>query len=378
MRPHDKNLILDLLSLPASPFAEGQIAAFVHNFCATRARWLKVAADPAGNLLVRYRHPKANVKQPICLCAHMDHPGFRAERMLNERTLKARWLGTVLPEYFDRAPVRFWVEGRWFFGRISAIQMKNAGLEKPFPLVDTVEITMKRGGVKIPAGSIGMWDFPDARICDGKLFARGCDDAAGAAAMLCCMDELCRKNIKTEAYFLFTRAEEVGFVGAIAACRHGTIPKRCVVVAVENSSVIPGVELGAGPILRVGDKLSIFDPRLTRWCGQIAERLRNEDKTFRFQRKLMDGGTCEATVYNELGYTATCICLALGNYHNMDKTRRKLGPEFVSVNDVDHLIKWFTLLVSTPVRMTDSDEPLRRRFKQLESRYNRLLYKTAM
>jgi hypothetical protein len=36
-----------------------------------------------------------------------------------------------------------------------------------------------------------------------------------------------------------------------------------------------------------------------------------------WQRKLMAGGACEASVFCQYGYDATCICLPLGNYHNM-------------------------------------------------------------
>jgi hypothetical protein len=31
----------------------------------------------------------------------------------------------------------------------------------------------------------------------------------------------------------------------------------------------------------------------------------------------MAGGACEASVYCCFGYEATCVCLPLGNYHNM-------------------------------------------------------------
>jgi endoglucanase len=34
------------------------------------------------------------------------------------------------------------------------------------------------------------------------------------------------------------------------------------------------------------------------------------------QRKLMDGGGCEATAFGVYGYQATGLCLALGNWHN--------------------------------------------------------------
>jgi len=42
----------------------------------------------------------------------------------------------------------------------------------------------------------------------------------------------------------------------------------------------------------------------------------------------MPGGTCEATVYDVYGFTAGSICVALGNYHNMDREKMKIGPEY--------------------------------------------------
>jgi hypothetical protein len=40
----------------------------------------------------------------------------------------------------------------------------------------------------------------------------------------------------------------------------------------------------------------------------------------------MPGGTCEATVYDVYGFTAGSICVALGNYHNMDRRARAIAP----------------------------------------------------
>ena len=109
------------------------------------------------------------------------------------------------------------------------------------------------------------------------------------------------------------------------------------VVGVECSQAIAGVTLGAGPILRVGDKATVFTPAATAYCQVVAEQLAAQDKSFTFQRKLMDGGTCESTAYCHYGYNATGICLPLGNYHNMDEARGRLGPEFLDVRDVGTL-----------------------------------------
>ena len=57
---------------------------------------------------------------------------------------------------------------------------------------------------------------------------------------------------------LFTRSEEIGFIGAIGAAREGTVPKGARLVCLENSRSFPhDSPIGAGPIVRVGDRLSV-------------------------------------------------------------------------------------------------------------------------
>ncbi len=81
--------------------------------------------------------------------------------------------------------------------------------------------------------------------------------------------------------------------------------------------------------MRVGDRLSTFSPTLNAAVARCAQRLEGvvdpdvgrpkltAETAFKWQRKLMPGGACEATAYHAYGHESTCICLPLGNYHNM-------------------------------------------------------------
>ena len=89
----------------------------------------------------------------------------------------------------------------------------------------------------------------------------------------------------------------------------------------------------------------------------------------------MPGGACEASVYCAYGLDATCLCLPLGNYHNMAHLaelqagtydRAALGapraaPEFISVADYLGLVD---LLVALGQRVPDTD-PMRARIATL-------------
>jgi endoglucanase len=87
-------------------------------------------------------------------------------------------------------------------------------------------------------------------------------------------------------------------------------------------------------------------PELTNRINDVLTEYQKIDSTFRYQRKLMPGGTCEATAYACYGYASTCLCLPLGNYHNMQnidgvlagKRPARIGPEFVSCDDFHGLV----------------------------------------
>ena len=61
----------------------------------------------------------------------------------------------------------------------------------------------------------------------------------------------------------------------------------------------------------------------------------------------MVGGACEATAFAALGYQSTCVCLPLGNYHNMehiDEVRAGQRParvdrEYVAISDFHGLVE---------------------------------------
>jgi endoglucanase len=61
----------------------------------------------------------------------------------------------------------------------------------------------------------------------------------------------------------------------------------------------------------------VFSPQLTNRICHLVDEYQKTHPRLKVQRKLMPGGACEATAFGAYGYEATCICLPLGNYHNM-------------------------------------------------------------
>ena len=215
-------------------------------------------------------------------------------------------------------------------------------------------------------GDIGRWVFAGRgakpTIEKGILHTPACDDLAAVAVALATLDILHRRKGMEHVGVLLTRAEEVGFIGAIAACKNRSVPKSSRLICLENSRSYPESPIGGGPIVRVGDRISVFDPRLTNRISLIMGEYSKRNPSYKWQRKLMPGGACEATTFSTYGYESTCLCLPLGNYHNMrdvdsvlaGKRPAKVGPEYIAVDDYHGLIE---MLIVSITQLDNSKVP---------------------
>lgn len=354
-------ILKTMLALPTATFVEHAVMDFIewecHNISGVTTRY-----DRYGNLLARYRRRPRRIP-PVVFSAHTDHPGFVAQEMLDKRTLRADFRGGVLANYFPGTKVRFWSDDDTVAGRVievtKAKKLQRGAETWEIPLEATLRVS-----APIEKNTPGMWDLPEPTERRGNVYARDCDDIAGCAAMMELLARLSRTQARADVYCLFTRAEEVGFIGAIAAAKARTVPKTAPLIAIETSSELPNARIGDGPILRVGDRMSVFDPAATAFCDKVAQRLAKRRKKFHFQRKLMDGGSCESTAFVNYGYRATGVCLALGAYHNMDKDKGRIAPEYVSINDWKLMVDWFEAIALDETGFLQSDPAVRADFDQ--------------
>lgn len=354
-------LLQALCSVPTAPFAEERVVQFVEQFVDSRSDRLALTRDRFGNLLITCRAAERPASRLI-FTAHMDHPGFVASRMIDSTTLEARFHGYVRPEYFERARVRFFENDR----EIRAVVRDfSVGRERPVP--QTVRLKVSQ---TVAPGSPGMFDLGESRIRRKTFLSRVCDDLAGAAAALEMIDQVSRRPSPVQVGALLTRAEEEGFIGAIAASiKPKLLRKTDRLIAIECSAAQPYAPQGNGVVIRVGDRTSVFNSALTYFLTEQATELAKKDKTFKYQRALMPGGTCEATVYDLYGFTAAAVCVPLGNYHNMDTTRGKLAAEFVDLNDWSAMVKLFVRIAR---HAHEFDPALPKLRKRLEKRFSKL------
>ena len=215
-----------------------------------------------------------------------------------------------------------------------------------------------------------MWDLPACEVRTGRIRSRACDDLIGCTAIVAMLRELESTGAQCSTWGLFTRAEEVGFIGAIELAKSGLLPKNVTGVSLETSSVRGGpVKIGGGPIIRVGDRTSVFDSAATAILQASAKAAR-----IPHQRALMQGGTCEATAYALYGYRTAAMCVALGNYHNCGPGDR-IAPEYVSLGDTLGMAR---LCVATATSAdTDSHRELRKSLEKRLADHRRFFRKLA-
>jgi endoglucanase len=266
----------------------------------------------------------------LAFSAHLDHPGFLYLGLERGRH-RAQFHGGVPDRFFAGARVRFFdvaTQAVLATARVAGIERNERG-----ELVAT--LSDFRGQAK--RGMFGMWDLTPGVVRGTRLQARVCDDLMGAAAILSVLDLLSRARHPRHVLGIFTRAEETGFVGCQGLLRTSSLPRNVAVIGLECSPRRVTAKVGLGPVVRVGDKQSIFQPWITHHLQECAASLRQRNERFLFQRALMDGGSCESTAYNLWDVPAGGLCLALGNYHNCGP-RESIAPEFVDWDDFESLV----------------------------------------
>ena len=312
----------------------------------TRRPELTLVTDSGGNLLITQKGRK---RHPLVLAvAHMDHPAFV---VTDSNELAYQFRGGVDEVYFDRARIRLARTGETFI--VESYDPKTStGVLRP------------EGKVSARTDDIGTWVFARDPGARGLFQAPACDDLAGVAASLAALD-ITRKRPGLKHFgVLLTRAEEVGLVGALHAAKHQTVPVDSRIISIETSRELPTAPIGAGPIIRTGDRSTVFDRDMTNRISQAAAAAGVEH-----QRKLMDGGGCEATAFGGFGYQAAGLCVALRNWHNrgnLDAVQSGKGSpmpmmEAISLDDFHGLSD----LILIAAQAVDQEDSLRARLDDL-------------
>jgi len=339
---------------PTAPCHEGHVLSCVME----RLKGLPhvtTRVDEFGNLHAAYNH-KPGSREPFCLVAHMDHPGFVVHRAKEIREL--RFAGGVEEKYFAGKGIVFYNEktkeplGRAKIESISiSDEAKRIKIDRPIPADATFAV----------------WDLPKAR-CTKRLFVSpACDDLVEVAVMLALLRRLALGKARCCVHALFTRGEEIGFAGALVSMKSKTPFEPMPILSLEASNARGFAQIDGGPVLRVGDRVSIFDSRLTHWMDTAFRDLQAARPAFIYQRRLMGGGVCEASVFQRAGWPTGALCVGMNNYHNMG-LGTSVRPESISLRDWQGLYDFLFFLTTEAKSIEAADAVVAKRFAQLEAK----------
>ena len=204
------DLTRSILAQPTAPFHEDAVRAEILIQLAQLPS-VHVEQDDFGNVIARYDGCSGHCE--YAFAAHMDHPAYVFDTTGDtgstgqKMQVSANETSTTLPStpVFPVSPVVSPGGGGWEFlgGVPEAYRAKNP------PTRDF--------------GAFAMWDLPACEVKDGLIHSRACDDLIGCVAILALFQELDRTKAMPTVYGLFTRAEEVGFVGAIQLAKTGCV-----------------------------------------------------------------------------------------------------------------------------------------------------------
>ena len=326
-------LLCGLGSCPATPFFEELPTQYITE--TLRQAGVDYRLDEFGNIIAQAPAAAEPSGPPVAFVAHMDHPGFEVLEIKGTRAV-ARAMGGV-PAASLTKPVPVFV--------LAPDGTRIPGATEPHE--DTVDPNdrtsdrLVRVRLDVPTELEPplpvVFDLADFELGGDMIRMRAVDDLAGCAAILALLERVAANGSATDVYGVFTRAEEGGLFGARLMAEAATLPKETVIVSVESSAVIPGVEQGAGPVIRTGDALTTFDSEAERLLTAAVESIRRREPEFKVQRQLTSGGVCEATAFSSAGYAVTGVAFPLGNYHNATTTIPDpdggVAEEYIRVSD---------------------------------------------
>ena len=288
---------------------------------------LPVTHDEYGQVSTRIT--RGEPKRAVAFVAHTDHPGFEVIAA-NGSEGSVRVLGGLRPRLF-KEPVGV------------LIYDDEGGGPTRGTLTDfTLEVDVDQnalGRCLISADrelAVGQWavlDLPAFERSGDELRLRAADDLAGCALVVSTLALLRDEPRAFDVHAVFTRAEETGLFGARIVAEDGALPLDTLVISVEasNATFAPA---GSGAVVRAGDLHNTFSNQAERYLRVAQERLRDADPPVRTQRRLLAGGTCEASAFVRLGWAATGIALPNVNYHNAPDGADHFAPEIVRLSDL--------------------------------------------
>ncbi|MGH2500700.1 MAG: hypothetical protein ACRDF0_11515, partial [Candidatus Limnocylindria bacterium] len=301
--PDDALAILRAVATPpTAPYHEQRVLAAID----TELTGLGLPSWTDGYGQVFTRVARGEARRALVLAAHTDHPAFEIVEAdgaagrarisgglggaRGRQSAFARSVRAVVHHDDGRPPIRATLDDY-----VEDLDVAN----------NSPGHVRVRAEGPLEAGQWAVLDLPALQVRGDELRMAAADDLAGCALIVAALARLRDEPRSFDVHAVFTRAEETGLFGARliaedAAGGGGMVPRDAYVVSVEASNAVYA-PAGDGIVVRVGDLHNTFSNEAERYLRVAQERLALADPPVRTQRRLLAGGTCEASAFVRLG-----------------------------------------------------------------------------
>lgn len=312
-------ILKDIVSTPTSPFREDRVIEKILTYL--KKFGLNIMTTKYNNIIVSFG--RKDSMEDIYFISHTDHPGFLVQED-NKKTSILKVMGGVPfhAKNFKKVAEIDILTGKRYVHNIKKVIKKENGV-----FVET------KNSKDINPNNIFTLNLKSYYKRNDTIYAHAIDDLGGCSAQIAAVSYLSKhkKDLETNVHFVFTRAEEVGFIGIISLIKNGYLPKNGYYISCETSKCISPVQFGKGVVLRLGDKAGIFEQQFTNSLFSYFQKKALLEK-YPIQRALLDGGTCEATPLVVNNFKASGFACPLGNYHNLSDDNT-IKEEYINAND---------------------------------------------
>jgi len=320
------NLTKRIFNQPTAPFYEKFVLDEIKTIL--KENHVPFFTDSVGQVIAGVRTPQElKKKRRVAFFAHTDHPGFHVIKQKTKNLYLAKWFGGAPFEQMESKNVRIWSydsNQEYIKGKIKKVEKKGNSKKGVLLEIQTQRPLLKEKSYW------GAFDFDGFQLKNNLISTKCADDLAGCVMALGAILDDRKKNVLA----VFTRAEEVGFIGCMHLMRSRILSPETLVISLEASRTLPGALLGHGPVIRLGDATTLFDRDFSLFMQSCAQALKKKDKSFNFQKKLMDGGSCEATALSQAGFKTMGLAVPLANYHNQGPNGPV--PEKIHLKDLEN------------------------------------------
>lgn len=267
--------------------------------------------DRAGNLIC-FKKGKNIPKNKVLFAAHADEVGMVIKSIEEDGTLLFDDIGILASSLPTR---RVFVGGKKLPGVIGSKPVhlipksdRNKNVTYDDLYIDIGALSKDEAEKYVSIGDFVSFDSKCVMLSEKILKAKAADDRAGCAVLI----SLIKSELEYDTYFVFTRREELGTLGAISASNE-IKPDICVVCEATTASDIYGtpdegkvVKLGNGVAMPFMDGGTLYTKKLWNFATDLADK-----KGIKWQTKTKIAGGTDARSFQREGHGCRVLGVAL-------------------------------------------------------------------